>query len=122
MSLKNILDMRLSGKKPGGVVAVVIGDIPKAYKADPLVLQVKPNDLPAFTDWRPLVGCWVAVYNKTDSLDLMDKVMFSLFDAGVKMFGFVNEGIAYPLTLPSAEYDKKVKFNLQSQWEQLCRS
>ena len=122
MTLQAIRDMRLTGKKPTDVVLVVIGKLPKSFQGDPVILQILPGDTPALTDWRPLVGCWVSVYNVANDLPLMGRVMDALFAAGVKMFGFVHDGVAYPLTKPSAETDKEVSASLKKMWVQLCKS
>ncbi len=122
MSLQDIRAMRIAGQKPQGVVTVVIGELPKAFRGDALVIQVKPSDQPAFSDWRPLVGCWVAVYNVARNWPQMDSVIEALDKAGAKLYGFVHEGVGYPLAIADTpKTEQRAAACLRGQWELLCQ-
>ena len=120
MSLQDIRAMRLAGQKPQGVVAVVVGEVNPLFAGDPLIVQVRAHEQPEFADWRPLVGCWVAVYNQGRNWPLMDGVINGLTAAGAKLYGFAHDGKGYCLAKTDPETDKKAAACLRGEWELIC--
>ncbi|MES1979576.1 MAG: hypothetical protein V4451_16155 [Pseudomonadota bacterium] len=120
MSLQDIRAMRLAGQKPQGVIAVVVGQVNPLFIGDPLIVQVRAHDQPTFTDWRPLVGCWVAVYNAARTFTQMDAVMEALEKAGAKFYGFAHEGKGYCLANTDPITEKKAAACLRQEWELIC--
>jgi hypothetical protein len=121
MSLQDIRAMRLAGQKPQGVVAVVVGEVNPLFAGDPLIVQVRAHEQPAFADWRPLVGCWVAVYHQGRNWHLMDAVIDALTNAGAKLYGFAHEGVGYPLALiEDPQIERRAAASLRGEWELIC--
>lgn len=122
MSLLKIREMRLAGRKPQGIVTIIIGPAPKCCSGDSLVIEVKASAQPAFMDWRPLVGCWVAIYNLAGAEPLMTACVDALDKAGAKLFGFVHQGVGHPLAIfEKPEQKQKAAYFMCRQWEWLCQ-
>lgn len=121
MSLADIRTMRLARQKPSGVVTVVIGEIPKAHRADQLMVEVLPGSNPALLDWRPLFGVWVSVIHIAGDWNLTDQAVEAVSKAGAKLFGFARAGCFFPLAnFDNPEDTRKATWLLRQEWEALC--
>lgn len=121
MSLHDIRAMRLARSKPSGIVAVVVGELPMAYRGDQTVIELKPGCQPRLMDWRPLVGVWVALYHVKTDWPVMDAAVKALTDAGAKLFGVAHKGEGYPLATFENDDDKnKAARFLRRELEALC--
>lgn len=121
MSLQNISDMRLQRVRPSGMVSVVIGEVPAALKS-PLVIELKPGSQPQFLDWRPVVGLWVAFFNKAEDWAVMDRAVEAAEKAGAKLLGFAYRNAAYTLaTFQNKDDEAKATGLLRREMEALCK-
>lgn len=121
MSLHDILALRKAGKKPSGVVSVVIGKIPQIHRGELLTVEVAPGSNPALMDWRPLVGVWVSVIHVDGDWHLMDQTVEALTKAGAKLIGFARAGSAHLLANFDASKDEfRTKELLVNEWEAMC--
>jgi hypothetical protein len=121
MSLDHIRDMRIARKKPSGIVTVVIGSLPKKFRTDPLMVEIKAGVNPSLLDLRPLVGVWVAAILIEGQQAALDQAIEALAKAGAKLFGFACEGKAETLCSFDDSYDQqKAKSVLYREWGALC--
>ena len=121
MSLSDIRMMRMARHKPSGVVSVVIGTVPKAYREDPLMVEIAPGSNPILMDWRPLVGVWVQVLHLTGGWGITDQVIEAIDKAGGKLFGFARAGCFHPLALfDDPEDSRRAAVLMQNEWESIC--
>jgi len=122
MSLQDIRAMRIARTKPSGVVAVVVGELPKAYRGAQAAIELKPGCQPQLMDWRPLVGVWVALYHVKTDWPVMDAAVKALDAAGAKLLGFAQNGEGYPLATFENDTDKnKAAQFLRRELEALCQ-
>lgn len=121
MSLDHILAMRRARQKPSGVVSVVVGNIPKKFHDDPLMVEIKPGVNPSLVDFRPLVGVWVSIHLVEGTLLALDQAVEALSKAGAKLFGVVCNSHANTLCIfEKPEDQKRAAYVLRAEWESLC--
>lgn len=119
MSLADIRELRRKGKKPSGVVLVLIGPKPRWADDDGQLVVVAAHEDPRLMDWRPLVGLWVALLTgvgvaKARTLSVVE----ALEAAGAKFFGAADEHATYPLTVGAGV---RHELALRRNWDLLCR-
>lgn len=123
MSLSDIKALRLARQKPSGVIAVVMGQIPKTLRAEPLLIEVLDNCQTTLEDFRPLIGVWVSVYKIKGSNGSSATLLEALQKAGAKLFGIVEDKKVICL----AKFDKKedqrrAEWQMLKEWEMFCNS
>lgn len=119
MSLAALRSCRLNGTRPDGVVWVVIGPAPRWLDDDASVVVVPENAKPERTDWRPLVGLWVALFQTMPLADLTLRTLRELERVGAKLYGAADHTGAHPLV---AQPTQDHRINLRRVWESLCKS
>jgi hypothetical protein len=122
MNLQDIRELRMQRVKPSGVIALVVGKVPAWHRSHLDVIQVLPGSQPQLSDWRPLVGLWVAVYETTKDAATMAALGDALDKAGAKLFGVVLNGVAHALAkFPDEQSKQQAEFLMADTWSDLCK-
>lgn len=123
MSLQDILEIRMNGMKPQGVVSLVIGEVPEALRGNPMYVELAPGSNPKTMDWRPLVGVWVAIFHIRTDWPMVNAVADALEAANVKLFGYADANGRHALVVDEdAELSRGITMALIKSWGMLCQS
>lgn len=112
MSLLTLRDLRRSGRKPDGIVKVVVGKRSSAEDR-PDVIAVAPEDRAQFLDWRAAVGLPFALFVCDGATAQAEQVFDALLAANAKPAGACWRDGAVTADEPTAQ-------TLKRMWEALC--